>query len=229
MQTRKRVFVDVDIHRAGVRDKLPPRNEPYWKPLVPRGYVGLRKAGSAPSTWTWIARWRKDDGTVQPRSLTRHDGANNYEDAKAAAEHWFSQCRNGVTKTGTVREVVELYIADQAKEKGEKAAFYARRILGPHVLDRPIANKRVDTVRHKDIKAWRDSLPEFRTKAQTKGIRAEKAVNRSGNSANRILRTFKAALNHAKTEKLVASDDAWCDIKPLKGADGQREIYLRKL
>ena len=52
------------------------------------------------------------------------------------------------------------------------------------------------------------------------------ALRRRRSSANRILTTFKAALNHVWREKLVPSDGEWRRVTPFKSVDSARVRYL---
>jgi integrase len=82
---------------------------------------------------------------------------------------------------------------------------------------------------HTRLKVWRDTLADAAPRVRTKAGKEQAyrsldgndpdAVRRRQSSTNRCLSTVKAALNHAKAERKIASDAAWIDVKPFKRVD----------
>ena len=83
----------IQIHKAGVRQGLAPRREPYWTRVQRGQYIGFRKmpvsqdaakAGREPSE-TWIARYRSEDREQKYKSLN-YVSDMDFDTAKKAAE-----------------------------------------------------------------------------------------------------------------------------------------------
>lgn len=200
-----------DINKAGVRAALPPRREPYWRHLEGTGYIGYRKMESGSETWQ--ARWRPDRGTPLQQSLGRLSKANDFAAASKAAREWFAQCEQGVPKAGTVEEACKAYVDNISVMKPD-AALEPHQRFKVWVYKKSFGRKRLGKLRPIDVQKWRDSLI------------ADGKRNKA--SANRILRTFKAAMNYAKHSGMVERDNAWTNVKPYPVADGKREVYLTK-
>jgi integrase len=86
-------MVRIDTKRC--RDALAPRREPYWYKLSRGRYLGLRKLANGHAAW--IARYRDEDGAQQYQSLGEYSETSDFDQAKEAAEHWFSDLARGVS------------------------------------------------------------------------------------------------------------------------------------
>lgn len=195
---------DMDITRAKNRNALQVRREPYWHKLAKHCYLGYR---SGPKTY--IARWTNDTG-YHYKSV----GACEYDVAKQQAEVWFAQCKTGVIAHGTVTDACKQYVNNQRNLKGHGPADKSDGMFAKHVYKAQIGAKLLDALRTVDIEAWRDGLvtPE-----------------RSKRAANRILRSFKAALNFGFQRGMAPSDAVWRRVKALQGdgaKDRSRTAYL---
>lgn len=198
------------IDRAGVRDSLPVRAAPYWQGLGRGCAIGYRKTKTGPGTW--IARWTNDQHVHTTNALGRVDELS-YGEACVKAEEWFNQCRGGVPHAGTVEAACNDYVANQRQEKGERSAAFSEGRFKQHVFGKDIARKKLDELTTRDVTNWRNGL--------LAGMRK--------NSANRVLRDLKAALNYSFSRGDVANDAAWRRVKAFKGADaadGARTVYL---
>jgi integrase len=69
----------------------------------------------------------------------------------------------------------------------------------------------LDKLRASDVEKWRDSLV---------------TVKHGKAAANRILRTFKAAMNYAYKRRMASSDHVWRVAQQFPSAEGQRNTYL---
>ena len=200
-------YADVAIHRAATRSKLPARHDPYWRSLG-GGSLGYRKTDSGVETW--IARWRSDEKKYHFNKLGNL-ATMDFAQAKKAAEAWFKTCEYGTVRAGTVREACEAYVQNIGQEKGERARKYAEWPLSATVYEHKIGGKPLDKITPADVEAWRNDLVDG---------------TRQKNSANRIFRTFKAALNYAYRQGMVGTDRAWKVVQQFRVPDGQRDIYL---
>jgi integrase len=203
-----------------------PRPKDPYKFILGKGrWIGYLKGGNGSESW--CACWR-DEAGIERQRVVGSVLDLSFDAARALVD---KEIKMGLKGGGsdshyTVHQACEDYIASKETLAGPRAAYNAKNTLKPFVQGHPIANKRLRDLRHRDIEAWQKSLITFRTHAQTRDVRNYKPISRRPNTANRTLRIFKAALNHAKSRKIVATDDAWADIKAFKAKDGQRNVYL---
>ncbi len=134
-----------------------------------------------------------------------------------------------------VRDAIEDYLEDYER-RGGKAVGDARTradaLILPELGDKPVASL---TARR--LRDWHAGLAKTPARLRTRpgkqqryrelGEGPEDARRRQA-TANRVLTTLKAALNHAWKEGLVASDAAWRRVAPFKGVDAARVRYLSK-
>jgi integrase len=199
-----------EIHKAGVRDALKARREPYWGAPIEQGrYVGYRKIDDL--TGTWIARMRDEDGKQKYKSLGQLTREFGYTQAKREAEKWFKGRDAGVSdKPPTIADACREYVADLETDGREDTAKDAKRRFKRYIYDEPIGKLPLTKIRTAKLKAWRNGLV--------------------GNQAtqDRSMRSLKAALNFAVTNRRVTADVAreWRAVKAHKNADKRRDLYL---
>lgn len=153
------------------RKGLPVGN--HWRSVSADVHLGYRKGKRA---GRWFVRWRLPDGRYKQESIgAADDGLSadgvetlNFEQAKSRAAQHVEQERQRERDAGkepipTVREVVETYAAKRKaraeKQEGARPRDASGR-LALHVLEKPLANKRLDTLSDEDLSDWRADLPE---------------------------------------------------------------------
>ena len=97
-------------------------------------------------------------------------------------------------------------------------------------------DKHVDSLTSRSIKSWHRDLAKAPRRIRTKNGERQKTaaldlddpevIRKRKVSANRILGLLKAALNHAFTEGLAASDVEWRKVKPFPKVNRSRARYL---
>jgi len=210
-----------DLALAKVRDRLAkePQYEPYWQNIGSGRKLGLRFRPCS-EVGSWVAKWTSTDkleSGTRPKILQTVLGRTDkmsHQDALQEATKWWQKKEGGFSKSGTIKSVCEEYVANQRSEKGERAAYFSQKRFALLVDDKPIGSVLLDKLTTRDLERWRDGLV---------------TEQRKKNSANRDLRSLKAALNFAFQRGMCPSDAAWRRVKPLKGAgarDGQRTAYL---
>lgn len=210
------------LAKVADRDKLKPRNAPYFEALLPGRALGVRKL-SPGSEGTWIARWRdKDTFKQHTRSLgsLEHLPQNErYQAAVKLANEWFDHLDGGAsTDVLTVRDLCERYVAHLERGKRTSTAADTRRRFEQYVFNTPLARVPLDKLLPRHIEAWRNKLQDTPTAS---------GKPRSDSSLNRDLVPLKAALNFGLKKNLITTDRAWRnELTPIKGADGKREVYL---
>ena len=217
------------IQTVTARAKLKPRREPYWFRINKGFYLGFRKM-TADSAGTWSLRITDaSTGKDTFKSLgefgelpshQRFDAAQS--EAMALVEHIG---KGGITKPKTIKDVCDNYAAHLRQTKTESAARDTERRFKGYVLDdERFAALEVSKVTPAHIDAWRKRLLARPTTSG--GNRGQK---RTPSTLNRDMTPFRAALNLAYEEGWVTTDFAWRGkLKPLEGADRQRELYLDK-
>jgi integrase len=161
--------------------------------------------------------------------------ADDYEDANGESVLSFVQAQDaalapsempdplsGPITVATAFEQYVKYLEDEGRAQAAIEAGYRGRL---HIL--PLfGNHKVAGLTPQQLRAWLAQLARKLAKGRTD----EKSVRQSRNSANRILNTFRAALNHAfrENEADIPSNAAWSSgrVKPFRNVDMARVRYL---
>ncbi len=199
------------------RDKLTPRREPYWEPMQKGAAVGFRKLNSGDGTW--IARWRDDEGKQKYRALGNFD---KYDDAAKAARSWIASCEQGASpQATTVKEACEAYVTALKNEGRGSTAKDAEGRFRRLIYCSTIGKLALDKLRTSQISKWMNDQIDDDEDADDEDVRKSK------DSANRNLATFKAALNLALRNRLVATDAGWVTVQAFaKVSARRRDAFL---
>lgn len=224
------------------RLRLKARREPYWRPLEKGRAIGYRRLDG--KAGTWIAK-RADGRARRLQALGTADDLDDagmsFAAAQAAARAWFAKAAAGgeeeaATGPYTVRQAAADYLAayeaGQTKGGGKQAAETRTRIAA-HILPR-LGDKEVARLTAAMIQRWHGDLARERPRLHTrKGepqqyreIDGAEGERRRKATANRLLATLKAVLNHAFTTGRAASDTAWRRVRPFREADAARLRFL---
>ena len=217
-----------DLSRIGEREKLKPKagDEPHWQRLRQGCYLGYRpskkKAGG-----TWFARVYDPDTSRNSRkalggygTLSGHDV---FKQAKVDAENWAETVESGGERARdmvTVKDACEAYLA-------QKPGSIAEGVFRRHVYSDPIAKVKLDKLRRHHLRAWRKRLEEAPA-LLTRTKKGEKRwKERAKSTVNRDMVPLRAALGMVLMHGAPNTDAAWQEaLKPYKGADKRRELYL---
>lgn len=218
-----------DLSRIGEREKLKPRsgNEPHWHRLRQGVYLGFRpsrkKAGGI-----WFARFYDAEANRNARkrlgdygTLSGHDV---FKQAKADAEAWAETVETGGERARdmeTVKDACEAYLE-------QKPGSIAEGVFRRHVYSDPIAKVKLDKLRRHHLKAWRKRLEDAPAAAtRTKDDDKKRTKERSKSTVNRDMVPLRAALGMVLKPGAPNTDAAWQEaLRPIKGADKRRELYL---
>jgi len=161
-----------------------------------------------------------------------------YEQAQDAARAWFkivAREQDGAKREGpyTVRQATEDYLKDYEARSG-KATGRMKSIINIHIL--PTLGKiEVERVTRAQIRDWHRGLAAAARRVRTKAGEEQQykelgddpeTVRKRRATANKILTTLKAALNHAVVEGEVADTGAWTAVRPFKNVDAPKVRYL---
>lgn len=199
------------------REKLAPRREPYWAPLLKGASLGYRRLATGDGTW--IGRWRDETGKQRYRALGNF---NSFDDAASEARQWVIECEQGASpKITTVSEVCRFYVQSLRSTGRGKTADDAEGRLKRLVYDFPLGKLAINKLRATHVTKWRDDQIDDDEVADDEDVR------RSKDTANRNLATFKAALNLALANRLLATDAGWKTVKAFEKVGARRkDAYL---
>ena len=217
-----------DLSRIGEREKLKPKagDEPHWQRLRQGVYLGYRpskkKAGG-----TWFARFYDSDTHRNSRKrlgdygkLTGHDVFNL---AKTDAEAWAEMVESGGERA---RDMVTVKDACEAYLNGRPGAI-AEGVFRRHVYDDPIAKLKLDKLRRNHLRAWRKRLEQAPALLSRNKKGEKRWKERAKSTVNRDMVPLRAALGQVLKHGAPNTDAAWQEaLKPFKGADKRRELYL---
>jgi integrase len=217
-----------DLSRIGEREKLRPKagDEPHWQRLRQGVYLGYRpskkKAGG-----TWFARFYNAEASRNSRkrlgdygTLSGHDV---FKQAKADAEAWAETVETGGERARdmeTVKDACEAYLE-------QRPGSIAEGVFRRHVYSDPIAKVKLDKLRRHHVKAWRKRLEEAPALVSRNKQGEKQTKERSRSTVNRDMVPLRAALMLVLKTGAPNTDAAWQEaLRPFKGADKRRELYL---
>lgn len=197
------------------RARLEPRREPYWSRLEEGFFLGYRKIDQGDGTW--IARLRESEKQHYHALGTFAD----YDDAAKAAREWRNLRDQGVTRGDlTVADACREYVKHLKTEKGADSSADAEGRFARLIYEAPIGKINLAKLKTTDVRAWLNRQLAMDDDDDDEDLRKSK------DSANRNLASFKAALNLALKDRLVATDAGWKTITPFKGVGRRRERML---
>lgn len=219
-----------DLSRIGEREKLKPKagDEPHWQRLRQGCYLGYRpsrkKAGG-----TWFARVYDPETNRNSRkrlgdygTLFGHDV---FKQAKADAETWAETVETGGERA---RDLVTVADACEAYLKQRPGAI-AEGVFRRHVYSDPIAKVKLDKLRRHHLREWRKRLEEAPALLSRNKEGSKRTKERAKSTVNRDMVPLRAALGQVLKAGAPNTDAAWQEaLRPFKGADKRRELYLDK-
>jgi hypothetical protein len=206
------------LDTRSARAKLEQRREPYWAPISPGCALGYRRGAKG---GTWIARYRPAVGGRRYLSLgAAHDvfdpdgrTALSFSQAQERTPAWFSDVAREIS--GEVESARPYRVADAArdylqwfKDSRKKSVREVEYNLHSFIVP-PLGQCEVALLTAPQIRAWLSGIaskpPRLRTRrGDEQRYRATsgdpEALRRRRATANHILTSLKAALNHAYRE-----------------------------
>jgi integrase len=219
------------------------RREPYWRSISDGLAIGYRRGAKG---GTWIARHyaaqtgRRFSALGVADDVVDADGVHvlTFGQAQEAARAWFAtlarQERNQ-TDPGpyTIDQALDDYVVDY-KRRGGKAVYRLEAAIRAHI--RPeLGSTLVRDLTRNQIEKWHAKLAETPPRLRTSAGKRQQfaaldispdAVRRRRSTANRVLTILKAALNLARHNRRVDTDDAWAMAKPFREVDTPKIRYL---
>jgi integrase len=236
---------DSKLDTRSARFKLGGRRAPYWRAISQGLHIGYRKpfgANSGAGKWLIRRHLGKNSGHYKIEVIAT---ADDFADADGKTVLNFSQAQRHINKIAesksspikgaaalTVADVMESYLnfLDEERKSGVDARYRANAFILPK-----LGKLKADNLDHETLRGWLTGLAKAPPRLRTKPGEEQKfrdfedndeARRRRRSSANRVLTTLKAALNHAFHHNTIASNAAWAKVKAFKGADAARIHYL---
>lgn len=218
----------LDLSKVGDREKLKaqPGKEPHWQRLRAGCFIGFRPSQRG-GKGTWIARaYDEDARKYRVKSLGDFGtlpGNAMFAAAKKEAEAFAELVESG----GIVRAKIETVgdaCREYAKAKPEAAERFRRYVDGD-----PIAKVKLDKLRRRHVKEWRDRL-EARPSLVSRRKKGEPVLReRAPSTVNRDMAVLRAALHKVLSPGKPNTEAAWQEaLQAIPNADGRRTLYLDK-
>ena len=234
---------DSNLETRTARNRLKPVHKPYYRLIEPGLHLGYRRLASGPGTW--VVRRYVGAGRYTVKNLPIGDGqlviADDYADADGRGVLSFAQAQTRARAQGangadhgpyTVDAAGDDYLAYLRNEGRDDAAIRDATWRIDAFIRPALGKFKVASLTPAQLRTWRADLakaaPRLRTKSDEKQKHREGANARARKStANRILTTLKAMLNHAFDEEKVSSNKPWGRrLKAFESADAARVRYL---
>jgi hypothetical protein len=230
---------EAPIRSRTSRAKLKRGRQPHLVSLVTgRAALGyVHKNGAAAGRWI-LRRWIDGRHRVIPLGTADDvidadgDHTLSFEQAETKARAMLER-PGAVTGRLTVRQAMDRYIAFK-RDSGQPVDNLISR-TNAHILP-PLGDKLVAELTSEQLRKWMVTLAAMPAMKPSKpgvkqSYRAEpqtdEDVRRRRASANRVLATLRASLNHAFDEKLVATNEAWGRrLKRFRDVEVARVRYL---
>lgn len=240
-----RTATEYKLHNKTQRDKLKIRTKPYFVSLSPGLCLGyLARGGKATGrAGVWYSRRQvgeriysetgshsryklKQLGQADDLPQMVTDGVTilDYDEACAKArEHAAELARGPVRKALTVRDAIAKYLDFLEQHNSPDSRYQTECKFNKWVLTHPIADEKVNDLSLSQLQEWQAGM----ITREDDDLDQER---RSQDTANRVIRSLKAALNRAydhRAETGVMSKDAWgTSFRQFKDVGAQREYHF---
>ncbi|MCA8111097.1 tyrosine-type recombinase/integrase [Burkholderia cepacia] len=204
-----------NIRSKTARAKLRHQNEPHWDALRRGLHVGYRT--SATGAGTWVGRLYLD----KRYHHTTLEGQLEFDDARKLIETWADNVITGEherqsdpDKPVTVEDACRAYVEvlRRRADRGERSAYDASNRFERLVYGKPFGRIKLTSLKEKDVTKWKEN--------QVTGKADER---KAMDSANRNLKSLKAALN---ATKLLNVRNELSDVKYYRKVEQRRQGWL---
>ncbi len=214
----------LDLSKVGLRERLKAQREPHWQRLRTGCFLGFRPSKRG-GKGTWIARaYDEDSGKYRVKSLGDFGtlaGNQMFAAAKKDAEALAELIEAG----GEIRAKLET-VGDACCAYAESRPE-AKERFRRYVYSDPVANVKLDKLRRRHVKEWRDRL-EAQPSLVSRRKEGERRVRvRAPSTVNRDMAVLRAALAKVLSPGAPNSEAAWQEaLKSIPNANGRRTLYL---
>lgn len=214
----------LDLSRVGERERLKAQREPHWQRLRAGCFLGFRPSKRG-GKGTWIARaYDEDAGKYRLKALGDFGtlpGNAMFAAAKKEAERLADLVETG----GEVRAKIE-NVADACREYAKTRPEAGHRFRR-YVYADPIAKVKLDKLRRRHLKEWRERLEEQPALVSRRKEGEPIHRKRAPSTVNRDMAVLRAALAKVLSPGAPNSEAAWQEaLKAIPNANGRRTLYL---
>ena len=238
-----RTLRDAKLDTRSGRLRLVARREPYWRSISDGLAIGYRRGAKG---GTWIARHytpnagRRFSALGATDDVTDADGLHvlSFGQAQEAARSWFAALARrdrNETLAGpySVNQALDDYVADYKRRAG-KAVSRLEAAIRAHI--RPaLGSVAMKDLSRTQVEKWHADLADAPRRLRTTPGKKQRHASRDSSeagirqrrsTANRVLTILKAALNLARHNRRIDTDDAWAMVKPYREVDAPKVRYL---
>jgi integrase len=146
--------------------------------------------------------------------------------AASAAREWFAHLgRGGKVEAITVAQACANYVEHMRSAGKLQAATDTEKRFARWVDGAKIGRIPLQKLKPSDVDAWRKALAATPATHQDKAKTSDRP--RAASTLNRDMTSLRAALNLALEDGHATTDAAWkVKLRPVKDADGRRDVYL---
>ena len=220
------------------RARLAAGRQQHWQTLIMgRGHLGYQRWPQEPAGHWLVRRYAQGRYSIRRLAVAddqrRADGHAilSYEQAKSAATAELA-APPAVRSRMTVREAMAAYI-DHLNARGQATDDIERRTVA-HILP-TLGERAIEDLTTTQLGHWLAALARAPARKRSPAVqqkfkpapRDEETIRARRNTANRVGKMFKAALNHAYAEGHVGNADAWGRRwRMFRGVGAARVRYL---
>jgi integrase len=238
-----RLVRDSRLESREARSRLKMRKEPYWKLISEGIHLGYYRGDRG---GMWHARARTLDGEryiktaigkADDHAHADGDITLSFSQAQEQARKFADKIARGDesdNKPYSVQTAIHDYLAD-FKASGKKSYYSTEKQIHAHILPE-FGDKLVSSLTFKQLNAWKIKLATSPKRART-GLGEEQQFTVDQNNdpeyqrkrratANRIITTLKAILNHAFKTDRIKSNEAWLKLKPFGNVSEPKIRFL---
>jgi integrase len=202
------------IDSARKRATLKHQKHPYWHRIKTGQFIGFYAPPNGPGTWH--ARLIQNRKPIS--QALRLDGSADYDLAVDAALEWFRTVIETEDRHYTIANAIADYVDALRIRNSPAAAKETDDRLRKHVSDSLRKIELATLTKPAALRKWQQSL------VRVSDDPAE--VERSKDSANRVLNMLRAALNLAYQNGYASTDAAWKRVKPFRNVSSARILFL---
>lgn len=216
----------MDLSRVNFRDGLKHRagREPHWQRIRVGCFIGYRPS-KKDGAGTWLARIYDEETGKYRRKALGDFGAlaprDRFTAAKKEAEQFADLVETGgfnYTKIESVADACRSYAADRRDAESRFKRF---------VYDDPIAKVKLDKLRRRHLKEWRQRLEKSQALVSRNKQGPKRYRERSRSTINRDMVPLRAALFSVLAPGAPGTEAAWQEaLVPNRNANTQRTRYL---
>jgi len=216
---------DYRLDSREARSKLPRRDQPYYRNIIPGLYLGYRK-GKRGGIWSG-RKWTGEKYEKWPIGLADDvvaaDDVDVFSFIQADNRIRLGPSGDSDKRIVTVNDVMSYYMTQQRAEarSAKETQYSVDRHITDSIGKTKLAKLSADAIRH-----WRDNLVDVSMATKERSGDATEQRRKRQATANRILTILKAALNFAEGQGKYNGPAPWKLVKPFKNVDATEHPFL---